>query len=82
MASRYGGHSHLFGGYRLLIQMAPHAEGTWRVWVGLGSEPLHFPSREEAERYAMQRADELRPCTVRIIQPWGMVERECEFPQT
>jgi len=80
MASGYAGHSHLFGGYRLLIQMAPHEAGTWRVWVGLGSEPEHVSSREEAECYAMQRAEALRPCTLRIIRSWGMVERECEFP--
>jgi hypothetical protein len=82
MASNYAGHSHLFGDYRLLIQVAPHEAGTWRVWVGLGTEPQHFASREEAEDYAMQRADELRPCTLRIIRAWGMVERECEFPQS
>lgn len=80
MASNYAGHSHLFGGYRLLIQIAPLEAGTWRVWVGLGSEPLEFPSREAAESYAMQRADALRPCTLRIIHAWGMIERECEFP--
>ena len=82
MASSYTGHSHLLGGYRLLIQIAPHEAGAWRVWVGLGSEPVQFSSREEAESYAFQRADELRPCTLRIIRPWGVVDRECEFPQT
>ncbi len=81
MASGHAGHSHLFGGYRLLIQVAPHESGKWRVWVGLGSDPEFFSSRDEAELYAMQRADELRPCTVRIIRPWGVVERECEFPR-
>jgi hypothetical protein len=80
MTGSYSGHSHLFGGYRLLIQVAPHASGMWRVWVGLGSEPVQFPSREEAEGFAMQRAEELRPCTLRIIRAWGVVERECEFP--
>jgi hypothetical protein len=82
MSGGYAGHSHFLGGYRLLIQVAPHRDGEWRVWLGLGSEPLHFPSRKEAERFAMEQANELRPCTVRIIEPWGMVERECQFPQT
>jgi len=81
MATGYAGHSHLSGGYQLLVQLAPHEGGAWRVWVGLGSEPLLFPSREEAERYATQRAEELRPCTLRIIRPWGIVERECEYPR-
>ena len=81
MATNYAGHSHLFGGYRLLIQVAPSEGESWRVWVGLGAEPLQFASREEAERYAMRRADELRPCTLRVIRAWGIVERECEFPQ-
>ena len=80
MSSGYSGHSHFFGGYRLLIQVAPHAEA-WRVWIGLGSEPEQFASREQAERYALTRADELRPCTVRFIRAWGVVERECQFPE-
>ena len=81
MASSYAGHSHLFGGYRLLIQVAPYEGNSWRVWVGLGTEPFQFASREEAESYAMQRADVLRPCTLRVIRSWGIVDRECEFPQ-
>jgi hypothetical protein len=81
-AGGYTGHSHFFGGYRLLIQLAPHPSGVWRVWVGLRAKPLQFETREEAERYAMDRAEEMRPCTVRIITPWGLVERECQFPLT
>ena len=80
MASRNAGHSHLFGDYRLLLQVAPHEAGAWRVWIGVGSEPEHFSSRDEAERYAIQRAEELRPCTLRIIRSWGAVERECDYP--
>jgi hypothetical protein len=79
-SSGYPGHSHFLGGYRLLTQVAPHANGVWRVWVGLRSDPLQFATREEAETYAMERAEANRPCTVRIIKPWGLVERECQFP--
>jgi hypothetical protein len=81
MPAGYPGHSHFFGGYRLLIQVAPGPHGGWRVWAGNGSEPREFALREEAERFAIECAETSRPCTLRIIRAWGVVERECEYPE-
>ena len=81
MPADYLGHSHFFGGYRLLIQIAPAGDGMWRVWIGAASHPHDFSSREEAERFAIQQAEQSRPCTLRIVRPWGVIERECEYPE-